>query len=123
VLAMLFFPSGLFVAYGSARLLSWARAIMLAILSYGCLIGFVQIMVHLERGGASGVVPGAAILVGVMMFCGWGFLLYRIGQRVRYWSPTALRGWRRAGWVAVVVLCLACINVVLQFFVARLHTS
>ena len=123
VLATLFFPSGLFVAFGSARLLSWWRAVLLAVLSYGCIIGFAQLMVHLERGGASGLVHSTAVLGDVMMFCAWGFLLYRIGQRVGYWSPKVQRGWRRAGWFAVVVLCLDCVSVGLQFVVARLNSS
>jgi hypothetical protein len=114
VLATLFFPSGLFVAYGCARLLSWARAIPLTLLSYGCVIGFVLLMSRLDQGGASGSVRSLALLGGVTMFSAWGILLYRIGLRVGYWSPTVQRSWRRAGWIAVLVLGLAAASVGLQ---------
>lgn len=123
VVAVLFFPSGLFLAYGSAKLLSWWRAVLLALLSYGCLVGFVQLMVHLERRGASGLVHSIAILGGLAMLGGWGFVLYRIGQCAEYWSPTAQRVWRRAGWFAVAVLCIACVGVGFQFIGDRLHGS
>ncbi|HTH46159.1 MAG TPA: hypothetical protein VMB21_01480, partial [Candidatus Limnocylindria bacterium] len=49
VLAALFFPSGVFVAFGSARLLSWPKAVAGALLSYGCVVGFVRLMVHGEQ--------------------------------------------------------------------------
>ena len=123
VLAVLFFPSGMFVAYGSARLLSWSRAVLFALVSYGCVICFVQLMIYLENHSASSVVHSIAIFAGITMFCGWGFLLYRIGQRATYWSPTVQRGWRRAGWFAVAVLCFACISVVIQLILTRLHSS
>lgn len=123
VLAALFFPSGVFVAYGCARLISWSRAILLALTSYGSLAGFVQLMVRLEQDGASDVGKSIAILGGVTMLAGWGWLLYCIGQRVEYWSPTVHRGWCRAGWVAVVLICLASAVVGLQFVAHRLRGS
>ena len=123
LLATLFFPSGVFVAYGSARLLSWSRAVLLALFSYGCLIGFVQLMVHFERSEASDMIRSAAILGGVTMFCGWGCVLYRIGQRAGYWSRAVQRGWRRACWFAVAVLALGVASILVQIVVARLHSS
>jgi uncharacterized membrane protein len=122
VLAVLFFPSGVFVAFGAARLLTWTRAILFALLSYGCIIGFVQFMMLLERNGASSVMHSVAILVGMVVFCAWAFFIFRIGQRAEYWSQVVQRGWRRAGWFAVVVLCLACLSLGLQFIVAQLHS-
>jgi hypothetical protein len=114
VLATLFFPSGLFVAYGCARLLSWARAIPLALLSYGCVGGFVVLMSRLDQLGASGLARSLALLGGVAIFSAWGFVLHGIGQRVGYWSTSVQRGWRRAGWFAVFILGLAGISVGLQ---------
>ena len=119
----MFFPCGLFVAYGRARLLSWRRAALLAVLSYVCIIGFVQLMAQLDRDGSSGWVHSTAILGGVTMYCGLGFLLYRIGHHVGYWSPTAQGIWQRAGWLGSIVFCLACVSVGLQFIVARISGS
>ena len=121
VLGWLFFPTGLFVVYGSARLLSWRRATLFAALSYGCIIGFAWLMMRLEHGGATVLVRSVAALGGVAMLCGWDFSLHRIGRRAAYWSPAVQRGWRRAAWFAAALLCLGCVNVALAFVLSRLH--
>lgn len=114
VLATLFFPSGLFVAYGYARLLSWARAVPMALLSYGCVVGFVLLMRRLDQLGASGLARSLALLGGAVVFSTWGIVLHGIGRRVGYWSPSVQGGWRRAGWFAVFLLGLAGVSVGLQ---------
>jgi hypothetical protein len=78
------------------------------------IVGFARLMGLLESTGASGLVRSVALAGGVLMILGWGFLLYRIGENASYWTPAVHRGWRRAGWFAVVVLCLNCANIVLQ---------
>ena len=120
LLAALFFPSGVFIAYGTARLLSWTRAVTLAVLSYGCVVGFVGLMMIVERFHAGSVVHSIALLGGFLVFYGWGTLLYRIGLNAGYWSPEVQRGWRRAGWFTTFVLVLAVLNVGLQFLGARI---
>jgi len=121
VLAAVFFPSGVFIAFGVARILSWSRAILFALLSYGCIIGFVQFMRHLEHGGTNYMAKAVAVPSGIAIIVIWGFVLYRIGQQANYWSSVAQRGWRLAGWFAVAVLCLACARVSIEFVVALRH--
>lgn len=122
VIGVLFFPSGMFVAYGSARLLSWGRSILLAAISYLCIIGFVRTMVYVEHGGWSELVGSVVLSGGVLMFCAWGFALYRIGQAAAYWSPSGQRGWRRAGWCGVAAFSLSLISILVQAVVSwRTH--
>ena len=119
LLAVLFFPSGVFLAFGSARLLPWTRAVTLALLSYGCVVGFVGLMMVLERIHAGALAHSAALLGGMTLFFGWGLLLQRIGQGAGYWSLEVERGWRRAGWFAAAVLVLAVLNVAHQILGSR----
>lgn len=114
VLAVLFFPSGLFVAFGSARLLSWPKAIAGALISYGCVVGLVRLMVYAERVGGE-FWSGLILFGGVLVFWFWGGLLHEIGKRAKYWSPTAQRAWMCAFWFAVAALGLIAIGMVLWF--------
>ena len=123
VLAVLFFPVGMFVAYGSARLLSWWRSVVLAVLSQACIIGFGQAMIQLEHRNSSEVARAALLSGGVLMLSAWGFALYRIGQSAAYWSPAVQRGWRRAGWFALAVFLLSLVTLLLQAAVLWLSQS
>jgi len=113
-LAVLFFPTGVFIALGSARLLSWPRSIAWALLSYGSVIGFVGLMHTLERSGAREAVRTMALTGGMLMIFAWALMIYRIGRRASYWSPAVLRGWRRAGWFAVAAMALGAVNATLH---------
>lgn len=108
-LTVLVFPAGGFVALGSARALSWTCAVLLAVISTGTTIGFVQLMVYLESHEANNLVRGLANLAGVAMFWGWGFLIYRIGLRKGLWSPVARQCWRVFGWVIGGILMLSAL--------------
>jgi hypothetical protein len=113
-LAILFLPGGLFIACGAARLLGWSQALFLAVLSQGSLIGFTQLMAHLEQSGASPAVRATALEGGLSLLAAWVFLVFRIGLRKSYWSPNVLRGWKRAGWFAASVLCLGWMSVIVM---------
>lgn len=116
VLAALFFPSGLFLAYGYARLLSWPRSILLALLSYGCIIGFARTMGYLEQTHASEFLRAAALSAGIFMLCAWGFVLFRIGQAAAYWSESGRRAWRYASWFGGSMFVLSTITMVGRIF-------
>jgi hypothetical protein len=73
-----------------------------------------------ESNGASELARSVALTAGVLVFCGWGFLLYHIGKNASYWTPAVHRGWRRAGWFAVVVLCLSVAGIPLQVAISLL---
>jgi len=106
---VLVFPAGAFIALGRARALSWTRAVLLAVISAGTSIGFVQLMVNLESNEAGALVRGLANLAGVAMFWGWGFLIHRIGLRNGLWSPVARKVWRAFGWVIGGMLILSAL--------------
>ena len=89
-----------------------------ALLSYGCVVAFAQLMAHWEQTGANPLVSSVTLLCGMIIFVAWGWVLHFIGRRAGYWSPTVQRGWKRAGWFAVALLCLGSAGVVLQL-VAR----
>jgi hypothetical protein len=112
---------GVFIALGWARLLSWGRSITFAILSYACFLGFVELMIWLEQNGAGQISRSLANTAGLLMFCAWSFVIYRIGHAACYWSPKVLRGWRRAGWFAVMAFCLSLFPVVLGVIVSYLR--
>lgn len=82
---------------------------LLAVISTGTTIGFVQLMVYLESHEANNLVRGLANLAGVAMFWGWGFLIYRIGLRKGLWSPVARQCWRVFGWVIGGILMLSAL--------------
>ena len=113
-LAALFFPSGVFVAFGVARLLSWPKAIAGALFSYACVVGFVHLMVYAEKVGDA-FWPVLILFGGVLAFWFWGRLLHSIGQRAEYWSATAQRAWMCAFWFAVAALGLIATGTVLWF--------
>ena len=115
VLAVLFFPCGLFVAFGYARLLPWSKAAVGALLSYGCVVGGVRLMVHGETAGASPLLRSLTPLGGVLVFSLWGWVLYAVGQRAGFWSPVARSAWSKARWFALALLALAAAGVALQF--------
>ena len=113
IMALLLYPTGMFVAYGSARLLSWRRSVSLAVLSWACVFGFVQLMIYLEFTGAGYLARSVALSVGALMVSAWGKVLFRIGEAASYWSPVARRCWRCAGWLAAAVVLLSVIEVML----------
>lgn len=106
-LTLIGFPSSVFVAYGFARILTWRRSIAFALLSAGCSTAYVTIMIQME-----GVVPetdvGRMIIEDAMCLStmGWCLLLYYLGKDVSYWTPALLRGWRRAKWLGIAMICL-----------------
>jgi hypothetical protein len=91
------------------------------LLSYGCIIGFIQFMIHLEHGSASDVAHAVGIFGGMAVNSIWGFVLYRIGRQAGCWSSVARRVWRLAGWFAIAVLCLDCATVGIEFIAALLR--
>jgi len=120
---VLIFPSGVFIALGCARLLSWTRSITLAVLSFACLIGFGMLMAGLESRGASALSRTFAVDAGMLMLFTWSFVIYRIGKNASYWSPTVLRAWRRASWFGIAVLCLIIVGLALEIALARMVHS
>jgi hypothetical protein len=115
VLAVLLFPPGVFVAFGCARLLSWWRSVLFAVLSYASLEGFLRTLLYLEDRGVPEAVRLAVVLGGHLLFSAWGFALYRIGAAARYWSPAAQKRWRGAGWFAVAVFAFGLLGLALLF--------
>lgn len=109
--ATLFFPFGLFIVYGWVGLLPWRRAVLLAVLSYASIAGLAQLMAYFARGDVHGVIPNLIVIGGLVMLCGWGVLLYHIGQRRAYWSPEAQINWGNAARLAAVVVTLVCLLV------------
>ncbi len=134
IVAVLLFPTGIFVAFGASRLLSWPRSIALAVLSYvtsftlfGKLIEkqtpsldfqelFQQLLQSTEL--ASIMDLGAKIfplLAGQLLVVAfWGYVQYRIGERAAFWPPLACKLWRRSVWVFaglfVALLVLAALT-------------
>ncbi|GEP43938.1 hypothetical protein [Brevifollis gellanilyticus] len=107
MLSVLVFPASVFLAFGAARLLSWSRALVLAVVSGVSSIGFVQLMVYLESHDVSWWITGLTNLAGFVMYLGWGFLIYRIGLRHGLWTPTARKLWRAIGWGMVGMIMLS----------------
>jgi hypothetical protein len=75
-------------------------------------------MAHFESNMGDGLMHGIAILGGLLMFIGWGLLLYHIGKRATYWSPANLRVWRYAGWFAVFALVVGVGSVLVRLMLA-----
>ena len=113
VAGLLLFPWGVFVVMGMARLLSWPRSVLLALGSLITGMIFVQLMAYLDETHASELSHALALAGGTVMYCGWGFLMYEIGETVKYWSPAVQRGWRWVAWLAVFALSLNALTIAL----------
>lgn len=113
MLGALFFPAGIFLVMGRARLLTWPRAAMFAAAAFLSNALFVQIWTDLDLSRASEVSRALAMTGGIVMYCAWGHTTYQIGQRVDYWSPGSLRGWRVVGWFALFMLSMSVLDIVL----------
>lgn len=112
------FPWGVFLVLGMARLLSWTRSVLLAMTSLATGMIFVEIMADLDNSHASELSHALALAGGTMMYCGWGYLMYEIGQKVEYWSPRVLRGWRWAAWLAIFVLSLNAVTIAMAILIS-----
>ena len=122
-LAVMFFPPGIFIAFGATRLLSWAKSVLLAILSYVSMAGFAALMGALEERQAGPLPRSAALGFGLLVFTAWGRCLYRIGDKASYWSPSARKNWRHAGWLVVALLGLQLLSVVLILVILYLQNN
>jgi hypothetical protein len=113
ILGILYFPWGIFLVLGMARLLSWTRCVLLTLTSFASALVGVQIIFDLKNTHASDLSLSLASAAGVVMYFGWGNIIYEIGQKAEYWSPRAQWSWRCASWIGIFFLSFCAVTVAL----------
>jgi len=114
-LTLIGFPASVFVAFGFARVLKWQKSIALAVICLASIAGFAALMIHLqENQGKDDPVDLTMMFAndaGVLMIMAWCYLIYRLGNKASYWTPSLLRSWRRAKWLAIALICLVFVSI------------
>jgi hypothetical protein len=121
LVAYLFFPIGPFIALAAAKLLSWPKAIVLAVISYGTGAAMVLLLIYLQNSPNFQGRQFVSALVPISLFLGWGIVIYRIGRAADYWCPRTRRICLILLWIAVSLLLVDLALPLLVIFVAPHH--
>jgi hypothetical protein len=113
ITAALFYPSGLFLAYGHAGLLRWRKALFFTAFSYAALVLFVSFIATMERTEDGHLFQSILMLVFAGSLLAWGKFLHGIGTQVNYWSRDAQQVWRWAKWSGISLLGLSALSVMI----------
>jgi hypothetical protein len=116
MLAVVTFPAGMFIGLGCAKVLSWPRAILLAVLSFGSLMGFVRLMVYSQKAEASSFAEFEANVGGIAMLSLWGMAIFLIGRRKGYWT-------RFGGFIWTAVACILSAYIFFIVFLMVKHAN
>jgi hypothetical protein len=119
ILGALFFPPGIFIVLAVARVLTWWRAIVLALLAYGLLLIMVHGMaIHDEAPYPHHLYMSLGFLLYVIAV---GQLQYAIGQKRGLWSNQARRIWKIFGYVAVIFFAMQAALISVTILLCRLY--
>lgn len=120
LVASLFFPCGIFIAFSYAKLISWTKGILLAIIAYAFTVGFALSMGSVPEESLS---QNILLVVGFVIFIVVGYFQYKIGSKVSYWSDKGKRIWKMFGVLSIVLLVLVLISIPLTIVLKNMNNQ